>query len=105
MQNAPDCERCQIMYARRREKGIKPDVPPCRKCRPELMQGNEDAAYIYQLVQRQVITAGMGEVIDLNHAALWRLIDEFGIESRLEVFLKVIAAFQAVLKEQKQKDG
>ena len=102
LQDAPDCERCRILYDKRRERGIKPDTPPCHKCRPHLMQGNEDAAAVYQLVQRQILTAGMGEVVDLNHLAVWRLIDELGVENRLETFLKVVGTFQEVLQEQKR---
>jgi len=39
-----------------------------------------------------------GVSVDLNHSAVWKLIDEFEIEDRVECFYKVLAIFQITLE-------
>lgn len=39
-----------------------------------------------------------GASVDIQHSAIWKLIDEFEIEDRVGCFLKVLAIFEQTLK-------
>jgi hypothetical protein len=93
------CERCRKVYNGK----TPPEEPPCDECRVELMEENKEAAMIYNLVQGQVITAGMGEPIDINHIALWEAIDRFRISNPLDCFGKVNRIFRHFLKERRRE--
>lgn len=68
--------------------------PDCLSCMPITMQENESAFRIYELVEDQVITAGMtGEIISLLNSSIWgaidRFRDKFGITDDLDCFFRV----------------
>lgn len=59
------CDLCREMWQERNSRGVD-GSPPCDTCRVELMPDNEEAAKIYLMTRRQVITAGMeGRAIDI----------------------------------------
>lgn len=64
-----------------------------------------DAWKILQLVHKQVIIAPSGETIDLNHLAVWKAIDEYGIENKIGIFEKVTGAFRVLMKRITEKGG
>ena len=68
--------------------------PDCLICMPITMQENEPAFRVYELVEDQVITAGMtGEIVSLVNSAIWEAIDrfrdQFGITDDMECFFRV----------------
>ncbi len=66
--------------------------PTCANCMPEYMPENREALSLWPLVRNQVI-ASFGQVIDINHLAVWEDIDRFGINSPKQCFLKIITLF------------
>lgn len=99
MDNAPRCPACRQIYSQR----TPPELPPCETCRIELLAENRDAAHIYMACQRQVITAGMGEVIDLNHLALWQMIDRLNVADPLRCFELINKTFHHYLRQSRDK--
>lgn len=62
----------------------------------ELLPINYDTFYIWLTVNRQMIIS-MNGVVDLNHVAVWKDIDEyekeFGLVDRWNIFKKIISVF------------
>lgn len=85
------------MYKRKEEE------PPCDVCLPPLDPDNEDAAAVYFTVQSQVITVGMGDVIDLNISAVLDVIDLYGIADRKNCLNRVLTVFRKLLEEKREK--
>ena len=52
------------------------------------MLDNIDAYHIFSMVRYQLIIVP-GQAWDINHSAVWRLIDELKIKERFECFEKV----------------
>jgi hypothetical protein len=72
----------------------------------ELVRENEDAARCFQKVRGQVILAWNGErnyPVDINHLAVWAMIDAYGIKDRLGTFDKINRAWHEA--EQKKRDS
>lgn len=46
----------------------------------------------------------MGEIIDINHLAVWKYIDEFEIKNRKDCFNKTIKVFHHILQYQKENN-
>jgi len=59
------------------------------------MPENKPAAAIYMVSQGQMITAGMGQVIDINNLAVFGAMDRYpgGIKDQWKCLHKVRAAF------------
>jgi hypothetical protein len=73
-----------------------PEKPPCDTCLVELAEENEEAGWIYQLVQGQIVTRFNGEydvVIDLNYHAVKTVMDLYGVKDQRGVFETVRAVF------------
>jgi hypothetical protein len=107
---APDCETCKKMHDR-----LHPGEPlPCGKCQAkelsdfykiDLLEENQIPAEIYMMVRGQVITRFNGEygqVMDLNHLAVWAAIDAYEIKARLETFHMIRRVFFHFLGKEKQ---
>jgi hypothetical protein len=89
------------MYADRTPAGI----PPCQTCRPELSIENEDAAEVYVVSRNQVVTADMGQVIDISIPAIKTVMDLFGVKDQKGCLLRVIRVFHHFLaKKNKGED-
>ncbi len=94
---APTCPGCRELYAAR----TPPQEPPCVTCRVDLFDDNEEAARIYQVVRRQVVTRFNGRedvVIDVNHVAVWQAIDGYGVRDRRGCFEKVLRLFHEMMR-------
>lgn len=69
---------------------------------PVLDECNRAVAQIWLLTRGQIITAGMGEVVDINHLALWKDIEKFKeayeIENEVDCFQRVIDIFHYFLE-------
>lgn len=94
----PDCETCRALHE------LKGRTPDCDECLPELLPVNYDAWRVYQLVQTQVI-AGVNGVIDLNHLAIWEIIDRYRIANPVETFEKVVMVGRQINKLLREKDS
>ena len=86
---APRCPACKELYNSR----TPPGVPPCGKCRVELLENNQEASTIYMMCRGQVITGGMGGVIDLNFVAVKTVMDLYRVKNQQEVLEKVYKVF------------
>lgn len=60
---------------------------------------------IWLLVRTQLIVAGMGDPIAINHTALWEALDRFGkrygVVDKEECFLKINYAFSVLSSEKR----
>ena len=74
--------------------------PPCETCRVDLLEENEDAAKIYNIVRGQVI-ATSEQIIDLNHLALWEAIDRYKVKEPIRCFELVNKVFHEFLSRDK----
>ena len=72
---------------------------PCEGCRVEIMAENEDAAQIYLTARRQIITAGMGKVIDINIQAVKTVMDLYQVKDQRSCLDKVRYLFFHFLKD------
>jgi len=73
------CDSCREMWAERNARGVE-GKPPCEECIVELLPENSIAAQIYQKVRGQVRLYFNGEVtreLDLDHNAVWAMIDHY----------------------------
>lgn len=68
------------------------------------MEENADAMMIFGLVQRQVIIAPMGEVIDIDHKAIHEAMRLYGIRDRRDCFEKVLR-LAALAREKRSGKG
>lgn len=99
------------MYKRRVANG----EDPCETCaghidRIVLDESNHQPLHIYNFVHGQVLTRFNGEydiVVDLNHLALWKAVDEFKVDKnkRMEIFERVYHTFHAILQDERDKEG
>ena len=77
-----------------------PQEPPCDTCRVELDRNNQEAVKIYNLVHGQVLLRFDGErdhIVDLNHLALWKMIEMYRIKNPAEVFERIYRTFHELL--------
>lgn len=87
------CKACKLTHAKRGE------IAPCSTCIPPLMPENEDAVRVYMTVRNQVITVGMGDVVDLHFPSVQMVMELFGVEERKICFEKVLFLFHEWLKD------
>ena len=82
------CDQCRELWRGRNERGIV-GKPPCNTCRVDLLEKNKDAAEIYTLARRQVVTADQGQIIDINIPAVKIVMDLYGVKDQKDCLLKV----------------
>lgn len=92
------CDQCRQMYAERKPPG----TPPCESCRVELKEENREVARIYMETRGQVITAGMGDVVDINILAVMKLMDLYAVKNPVEVLSRIRKTFYHFLSETKK---
>lgn len=80
---AHSCAACAQIYL------DKQSDPPCRTCKPEYFEENKDILKIFFMVRNQVIV-GFDSIIDINHLAIWELIDKYQIKNPTKTFEKII---------------
>ena len=99
------CDQCREQYGEKSQREGVHIEPPCATCRVELLPENKDAASVYFLCKRQVITAGEGNMpIDINHLAIWAQIEHRGIKEPVRCFDMVLKLFHHYLeKESKER--
>jgi hypothetical protein len=84
---------------------MPPELPPCKSCRVELREDNEEAAEIYMTARRQYITAGDGQVVDISIQAVKTLMDLYGVRKQKECLLKIVRTFHHFNGEQADESG
>lgn len=69
---------------------------------PILDDCNRSIAQVWLLTRGQVITIGMGDIIDINHLALWKNIEKmkevYEIENEVDCFIRVTEIFHYFLE-------
>jgi len=95
------CDQCRATYAER----TPPEEPPCDTCWVELMPENREAADVYMICRNQIITAGMGQILDINLLTVFKIMDEYpgGIEDRWKCLNKVRSTFHYFLKKEQEE--
>lgn len=89
------------MYGKR----TPPDEPPCDTCRVDLLEENYEVADVYIMCRNQVITAGMGEIIDINLQTVKTVMDLYGVKDQRECMEKVSKTFRHFLSQRKANEG
>jgi hypothetical protein len=66
------------------------------------MEQNYAVGQIWLLTRGQILSVGMGGIVDINHLALWENIDRFqdmyDIDDKCNCFLRVLALFHHFLE-------
>lgn len=78
----PTCPYCR---KKSKEKG---EEPPCKTCRVELLEENEEAGPIYEATKTQVIATGFA-VIDINFLAVKGMMELYGVKNQKRCWEKV----------------
>ncbi len=91
---------CKKTYGLR----MPPEDPPCNDCRVDLTPENEDAAAIYQICKRQVLTAGPeNEVIDLDYSTVIMVMDLYQVKDKKGCLNKVSKIFHHMLNDSRSE--
>lgn len=70
-----------------------------------LRRDNEDAATVYMMARGQVVTAGMGKVVDLNIPAVKIIMDLYGVSNQRDCLGRVLRAFYHIEDKRRVPDG
>jgi|WetSurMetagenome_2_1015567.scaffolds.fasta_scaffold106009_2 hypothetical protein len=87
------CDRCKFFHAKRGES------TPCDTCIPIPIQENADAVNVYMMVRNQVVTAGMGRVVDLNIPAVKYVMELYGVKDQKDCLSRIMKIFHTLLQE------
>lgn len=93
------CDQCRAARAKRNP----PEEPPCDECWVDLMPENREAAEIYMMTRGQIISAGMGQVIDISIPAVKIVMDLYEIRNQKKCLAKVRTAFHHFLKKEEKE--
>jgi hypothetical protein len=66
-----------------------PRNPPCEDCKPALLPENQETVDVYLISRGQVVTAGMGSIVDISFPALKVAMDMLGVKDQRGCFNKV----------------
>jgi hypothetical protein len=75
---------------------------PCGTCKPILLPENQEAVSVYFFTRNQLITAGMGTVIDISIPAVKIVMDLYGVEDQLDCLQKVVHLFHEFRPKEKE---
>jgi len=65
------------------------------------MPENKEAAEVYMMTRNQVVTAGMGQPIDISISAVKTVMDLWGVRDQKKCLSRVISTFHHFNKENK----
>ena len=97
---SPTCPACRAIYAAR----MPPEEPPCGACRVALRPENEEAAAVYLLTRRQVVTMGE-QILDLHIPAVKIVMDLHGVQEQRACLGKVLRVFHQRESERRTREG
>jgi hypothetical protein len=66
-----------------------PQEAPCGDCKPDLLPENKEALDVYLVVRGQIITAGMGTVVDIDIPAVKIVMDLLQVKDQRDCLMKV----------------
>jgi hypothetical protein len=69
------------------------------------MEENQDAGTVYIMCRNQVITAGMGEIVDINLQTVKTVMDLYGVKNQRECMEKVSKTFRHFLNKEREAKG
>jgi hypothetical protein len=69
------------------------------------MEENQDAGTVYIMCRNQVITAGMGEIVDINLQTVKTVMDLYGVKNQRECMEKVSKTFRHFLNKRREANG
>jgi len=96
---APHCEECRATTL----NGEPWSESRCEKCRVDLLEENHAAGTIYIMCRNQVITAGMGEVADINLQTIKTVMDLYGVKNQRECLEKVSKTYRHFLSQRRNE--
>jgi len=67
------------------------------------LEENRDAGTVYIMCRNQVITAGMGEIIDINLQTVKTVMDLYGVKDQRECVEKVTKTFRHYLSKRRDE--
>ena len=73
-------------------------------CIPFLNDNNEEAVSVYIMVANQVITIGMGTIVDIDFNAIDFIMNLYDIKNRKVCFEKVVMLFRRFLEADKEEN-
>ena len=98
---APKCEDCRAVTL----YGEPWSEARCENCRVDLLEENQDAGTVYIMCRNQVITAGMGEIIDINIQTVKTVMDLYTVKNQRECMEKVTKTFRYFLNQRKANES
>ena len=98
---APHCEECRATKL----NGEPWSESRCESCRVDLLEENRDAGTVYIMCRNQVITAGMGEIIDINLQTVKTVMDLYGVKDQRECMEKVTKTFRHYLSKRRDEQN
>lgn len=69
------------------------------------MEENQDAGTVYIMCRNQVITAGKGEIIDINIQTVKTVMDLYGITNQRECMEKVTKTFRHFVSQRRNEQN
>jgi len=69
------------------------------------LEENRDAGTVYIMCRNQVITAGMGEIIDINLQTVKTVMDLYGVKDQRECMEKVTKTFRHYLSKRRDEQN
>jgi len=60
---------------------------------------------VWSLISDQLIVSGLGEVIGLNHLAVWEVIDRYKVSNPVRTFEKIIKVFRYFQENKKESNN
>jgi len=94
----PDCDNCRKIHENKLED------TPCYKCIPEVLDENKDALRVYLMARNQIISVGMGGIVDISFEAVKFIMDLYEIENQRIVFEKVLGVARYFINEENEKN-
>ena len=69
------------------------------------MPENREAAEIYMICQNQLITTGMGQIVDISIPAVKIVMDIWQVSNQKKCLLKILDAFRFFRLKDKESQG
>ncbi len=78
---------------------MKSKDAPCVTCQPLLEDRNAESLEVFLLCRNQIITAGMGEPIDVDIPAYFRVMDHLDIVDKIDCLRRCRVLFYELNKK------
>lgn len=78
---------------------MKDGEPPCDTCRPEIDGRNAEALEVFLVCRNQMVTAGMGEPIDIDINAYFKVMEHLETNDKIDCLRRCRALFYELTKK------